>query len=59
MMLYSGELVLAFLTTETANVTATEIITESVNQQVLLALKNYTDIGMNAPMNSPYFFSYK
>lgn len=36
-------------TPETAkleNATATEIITESVNQQVVSALKNYTDIGI-------------
>ena len=48
-------------TPETAkleNATATEIITESVKQQVVSALKNYTDIGMNAPMNSPsYYFA--
>ena len=46
-------------TTETAtleNATATEIITQSVKQQVVSALKNYTDIGMNGPMNSPYYY---
>ena len=38
------------------NATATEIITESVKEQIVSALKNYTDIGMNAPTNSPYYY---
>ena len=42
--------------TELENATATEIITESVNQQVVSSLKDYTGIGMNAPMNSPCYY---
>ena len=51
----------SFSTTGTAkleNATETEIITESVKQQVVSALKNYTDIGVNTPMNSPYYYLY-
>ena len=49
----------SLLTKETAkleNATATEIITESVNQQVVSSLKDHTGVGMNAPMNSPYYY---
>ena len=45
MTLYGGELVSVFQQQKLA----------TENQQVVSALKNYAHIGMDAPMNSPYY----